>query len=81
MKKSVKILLALLAVIFFAQVCFANYTINPEIPNTISPEIPESNPDEIHKADKAVKIIRWTLVIILGILAVVVVIAFILWLP
>lgn len=36
MKKGTKIILALLAVIFFAQVCFANYAINPEVKKSIT---------------------------------------------
>ena len=36
MNKSIKIFISLLAFIFFAQACFANYTINPEVQKSIT---------------------------------------------
>ena len=36
MKKGIRIFLVLLTFIFFAQVCFANYAINPEVQKSIT---------------------------------------------
>ena len=79
MKKSLKIFLTLLTVFFFAQVCFAPYTINPDIPDSVNPDIPDSNPDETQKVEKATKVILWTVVIILGTIAVVWIVALVAW--
>ena len=81
MKKSLKIFISLLAVFFFAQVCFAPTTINPDIPNTINPERPESNPDEVQKDERARKIMILTMVGlgIIGVIGAAVVIVYILY--
>ena len=78
MKRGIRIFLALLAFNFFAQVCFAPYTINPDIPDKINPERPESNPDEVQKVDRTGRIIIWTIVVVAGLGIIVFLVAFIL---
>ncbi len=75
MKKGIRIFLAFLAVLFFAQVCFANYSINQEIQNSITVyDEKQTVKDQIEhdktqeKIDKVVKVILISFLILFGII-------------
>ncbi len=74
--KSIHIFISLLVVFSFAHVCFAPYTINPDIPDSINPESPDS---KTQKAEKASKVLMWTVLIIAVTLAVGAMVLIIYW--
>ena len=77
MKKSIKIFISLLAFIFFVQVCFANYTINPEVQKSIT-EYAEKrithdkmNKDQRRKARTVIILIALLGLVVVGVVFVV----------
>ena len=58
MKKSIKIFISLLSFIFFAQVCFASYAINPEVQKSITEYAEKQANDDESKYEKRQKIVK-----------------------